>query len=547
MFSYSSCQTLDTDSDSRAKIGVPCVFPFTYKGVSYSGCTADTDPDGQLWCATRVDKDGNYVSNSGQYGHCNQYCPVDQPTVVREVGNSGSLLDLQSRCPPGSKCMLSDKCKKHQDIKVQLATLTRGSTTYQQKLLELKDSVCNYPNKGVCCPDEEQPQQLKGELGDSCAPGQRCVPLPTCPALQALASTKTTENIEKVKSLICNKEKKMVCCEAKQDFATETSDLSDPAYLPNPETLECGTNIDTSRIIGGEITKPGTYPSAALLGKVEEVTEPDPFIPFKNIKRMKTKFVCGGTLINRWYVLTAAHCEDSRKRITKVVLGDWDTNIDPDCGQDGCLPRVQEFFVEKGAMIVHPGFKIGKNVLNDIALVKLDRPARLDEDGGVQPACLPLDPALVAQQIRVRNLRDGMVGKKPIVVGWGFTEGDPLTQLEKSDFEKGSSSASQYQMHLPIPVISNQECLEKFNYNLDDSQICAGGEKGKDSCKGDSGGPLYMSEFSPETNLIVSGNVPWYLFGLVSYGSIVCGNGRPGVYTRVESFIPWIRETISKN
>jgi secreted trypsin-like serine protease len=40
---------------------------------------------------------------------------------------------------------------------------------------------------------------------------------------------------------------------------------------------------------------------------------------------------------------------------------------------------------------------------------------------------------------------------------------------------------------------------------------------------------------------------PVYLIGLVSFGSKFCGIGRPGVYTRAESFLPWIEKQIGKN
>jgi len=79
-----------------------------------------------------------------------------------------------------------------------------------------------------------------------------------------------------------------------------------------------------------------------------------------------------------------------------------------------------------------------------------------------------------------------------------------------------------------------------------DSQICAGGEDGKDSCKGDSGGPLYMSRVNNRGQITLDGMQPYYLMGLVSFGSRECGTGKPGIYTRVESFLPWIKENIKK-
>ena len=62
------------------------------------------------------------------------------------------------------------------------------------------------------------------------------------------------------------------------------------------------------------------------------------------------------------------------------------------------------------------------------------------------------------------------------------------------------------------------------------TQICAG-EKGKDSCKGDSGGPL----------LIMTGSERYVQSGITSFGSRDCGDGTPGVYTKVSAFIKWIK------
>ena len=58
---------------------------------------------------------------------------------------------------------------------------------------------------------------------------------------------------------------------------------------------------------------------------------------------------------------------------------------------------------------------------------------------------------------------------------------------------------------------------------------------GKDSCQGDSGGPLVYREFSTD---------PWYLVGLVSFGTKDCGNSVPGVYTRVAGYLDWIEQNL---
>ena len=61
------------------------------------------------------------------------------------------------------------------------------------------------------------------------------------------------------------------------------------------------------------------------------------------------------------------------------------------------------------------------------------------------------------------------------------------------------------------------------------------GKPGKDSCSGDSGGPAVFREFSED---------PWYQVGLVSYGTKECGQGEPGVYTKIQGYINWIGENL---
>ena len=75
------------------------------------------------------------------------------------------------------------------------------------------------------------------------------------------------------------------------------------------------------------------------------------------------------------------------------------------------------------------------------------------------------------------------------------------------------------------------------------TQICAGGELGKDSCNGDSGGGLFWREGDLEDP---DSSQPWHLIGIVSFGSRSCGVGRPAVYTRVSAFLDWIETNMRK-
>ena len=100
------------------------------------------------------------------------------------------------------------------------------------------------------------------------------------------------------------------------------------------------------------------------------------------------------------------------------------------------------------------------------------------------------------------------------------------------------------QQKLAVPVISNQRCADKYSelFERDVSadigraeHICAGGEEGRDSCRGDSGGPLIGRD----------GVDPYMLVGVVSSGTKYCGIGAPAVYTRVSNYIEWILENLN--
>lgn len=111
-------------------------------------------------------------------------------------------------------------------------------------------------------------------------------------------------------------------------------------------------------------------------------------------------------------------------------------------------------------------------------------------------------------------------------VGWGRTE---------------NYTTSDVKLKVEVPIVALNECKDKFRSitNIDNSQICAGGEKGKDSCNGDSGGGLML-----ETKLS-SGKSRWIAVGLVSFGTPACGvENWPGVYTRIASFMDWIKQNM---
>ena len=89
---------------------------------------------------------------------------------------------------------------------------------------------------------------------------------------------------------------------------------------------------------------------------------------------------------------------------------------------------------------------------------------------------------------------------------------------------------------IDIYIRSGPECERQ---TLTQTQLCAGGSKdgGKDTCRGDSGGPLMLQNS-------VQNSLRWEVVGVVSYGTYTCGKTQ-GYYTAPASYLNWIRSIIS--
>ncbi|XP_055643916.1 CLIP domain-containing serine protease B15-like [Toxorhynchites rutilus septentrionalis] len=263
----------------------------------------------------------------------------------------------------------------------------------------------------------------------------------------------------------------------------------------------CGASEVGNRIFGGTETTIGEHPWAALL--------------MYRVGASRFQTQCGGTLISRRYVLTAAHCIENVPRNWKleyVRLCEWDLADPNECVQIGndTVCR-QNYEIEETT--VHSHFDRSSNALpNDIALLKLKNVVQFGKY--IKPICLPLDNALRNMPINQHQFT---------VVGWGQTEIAPRSSV---------------QIQVVVTGKNNRVCndmLRNRGVLLTDSQLCVGGEEGKDSCRGDSGGPLMRQV-----------EVKWYLTGLVSFGERQCGSrNHPSVYTNVEKYLDWIENVIS--
>ncbi|KAF2900709.1 hypothetical protein ILUMI_05479 [Ignelater luminosus] len=271
------------------------------------------------------------------------------------------------------------------------------------------------------------------------------------------------------------------------------SDDNKVNLLPSKDV--CGKQ-EQQRIFGGEEAGIGEFPWLVLL------------------KSKSYDFICGGALINKRYVLTAGHCilDD----LVSVRLGEHNLETEEDCegdtpGLENCADPPVDIDIED--IIVHEDYS--SSLFADITLLRLKEEVNYTDY--IKPVCLPLSDDIINK---------AFTGENVIVAGWGKTK----TKIQNNA-----------KLKVELPVISNNDCAKFYAQGgipITGSQICAGGEKGKDSCQGDSGGPvMYLHREATEEN--------WMTVGIVSFGLQKCGiESQPGVYTRVTDYIPWILDNI---
>ncbi|XP_007949742.2 serine protease 48 [Orycteropus afer afer] len=250
----------------------------------------------------------------------------------------------------------------------------------------------------------------------------------------------------------------------------------------------CGRPTYTSRIVGGQDAAKGYWPWQVSL-------------------RLGQSHICGGSLINEWWILTAAHCVSTTWTLLTYTV--WLGSIDADYSSEGL-----QYYVSK--IIIHPNFK---ETTADIALLKLS--SRVTFTSLILPICLP-------------NIKKHLaIPASCWVVGWGKTK-----ESQDSDFYP-------ILQEVEVPVIDHKACEKLYNpigvyfpeleKVIKKDMICAGDtDRHKDSCKGDSGGPLSCD---------IDG--VWIQIGVVSWG-IGCGQSLPAVYTSVIYYQKWINATISR-
>lgn len=236
-----------------------------------------------------------------------------------------------------------------------------------------------------------------------------------------------------------------------------------------------------TRIVNGQECEPGDCPWQALLVNEDKIG------------------FCGGTILNQYFILSAAHCMNLSQSIT-VVLGEYNTRV-----REG---REATHAVDQ--VLVHMAY-VPETYHNDIALIKLVKPITYTKY--ILPACLP--DRDFAERVLMKQ-EEGMVS------GFGrLSEGGPqATVLQK----------------LTVPYVPRGTCMESTKFKITNRMFCAGyDQETKDACQGDSGGP-HVTKYKDT----------WFVTGVVSWGEGCARKGKYGVYTQVSKYLKWIDNVIER-
>lgn len=312
----------------------------------------------------------------------------------------------------------------------------------------------------------------------------------------------------------------------KWDYCTIPHCIHSSNEIVNAQ-LNCGITVEdkaqllSRRVIGGRDANKDEVPFIANL---------------RYMRNTRWNHICGGTLISSCYVLTAAHCFQTRRNVKygkyRVDVGSRFFHNTKNLN-DYDKKNHQAMQIRK--ITFHPLYTRDNIDRNDLAMIELwpttPNGTCVVITNSAKPACLP-----TPQVAAIKNDQ-----KKCYVSGWGDTNpsnavyaaplGDAL-QIGEISIDGFKRCKQQYQK---INTVNGRVSLN------DHQHLCASNKAKNgtvtDACQGDSGGPLICRSTGNSTEEL---KYIQYITGVVSTGSKCGSNEYPGIYVPVEKYWFWI-------